>query len=392
MANLAPTINTVSTGYHDISRKNTAKATNVSEDGINNTLKLSQPLFNFGSGVFGLKAAQNAVKAAMSAYYLAEQNEILNAINAYLTLIETSKAYDASKTSHQSAQVIFDSIKAKFEFGLASVIDVSIAEANLASYEYNESAALVAYEGAKGNFRIFFGDLSMDVTWPDISEDFLNIGLDKFTEKVMSCNYDLLRTKYESISKKINSRSSAGAILPSVTFNAEAAHVYNSAQNDKTNYTLSVTVNAPILNLKTNSSIRSAKIDSRAAVYTFDQTLKALEQNITKSWETYYSTKVSLAASEKAVNASQISFDGVSDQYKLGEKSLTDVLQIEQDLLKAKIQNITARKNYLLALYQMKSIPGDLTAKELGLQVKYFRPEMEFKKMRANVLGVNLSK
>ena len=402
LAAIAPTINAGTVGNPiPISNKSNIDPTtgrvlqqDAPRDSVNPIraqVTVNQPLFNFGSGSFGIKAAQNAVQSSVSAYYSAEQQEILNAITAYLTLIETKESYEAAKTAHQSSQVILGSEQAKYELGQSSLVDVSMAEASLANAEYKESGALVKYETAKGDFTIFFGDLSPDeISWPESDDKFLDSGVDAFKEKVMARNYDLSFAKYDTLAKKASHRSSVAGLLPSVGLTATSTSTYStpsSPSDSRTGYTVSIGVSAPILNLSNNSQSRTAKIAARSAVYTFDQTLKTTEKKVMQFWETFHSAKLSLQSAKKAVEAYQIAYDGVSNQYALGEKGLTDVLRAEQELLDVKTQNITTKKNYLITLYTMKSMVGDLTAKGLGLKVKYFRPEMELKKRKANVFG-----
>ena len=61
------------------------------------TLTLDQPIFNGGSSVAELKAAQSAFRASKGNYYAKEQNIFLDEITNYLTCVEAMEKYNISK-------------------------------------------------------------------------------------------------------------------------------------------------------------------------------------------------------------------------------------------------------------------------------------------------------
>ena len=395
IAGSAPTIrSTVSATSKSTTNTNDTARDEV-RDPFGAEINVRQNLFNFGSGSLAIKAGQHTAQAAIYTYYLEEQREIFEAINTYVTFIETKQGYEAFQKRRQSAEVILESEQAKFRLGQVSLVDVSRAEANLAVAQVKEAEATEKHETAKGAFAIFFGEFDPEqITWPFAEDNLLEGGFDKFKERVMSQNYEILSAKYGLLASKASYKSSVAKLLPSVDLTADVTTSYGISENAKknadqrgTNYSVGVGVTMPLLNLQQNVAARSAKSDTRKAAYGYDQALKTLEKKVTSLWETYKLSKVRIDAAQKALEASQIAFDGVSNQYRLGEKGLTDVLKAESELLDAETQNIQAKKSHILNVYIIKNTVGELTARALNLNVKYFRPEMELKKAKANVFG-----
>jgi outer membrane protein len=115
--------------------------------------------------------------------------------------------------------------------------------------------------------------------------------------------------------------------------------------------------------------------------------LKQNNSNCITSWEGFNAAKSKIIAATQGVDAAQIAYDGTVEEEKVGSKSILDVLNAEDRLNKAKIQKVGAYKEHILAAYQMKSLIGQLTAKSLKLNVTYFIPEQEFKKVKMKIIG-----
>ena len=71
----------------------------------------------------------------------------------------------------------------------------------------------------------------------------------------------------------------------------------------------------------------------------------------------------------------------------LGSKTIIDVLRTEERLNKARETRVEAKKLLITSVYELKSLTGDLTAKNMSLKVNYFSPESEFKKIKRKIVG-----
>ncbi len=87
------------------------------------------------------------------------------------------------------------------------------------------------------------------------------------------------------------------------------------------------------------------------------------------------------------MKAAKTAYEGMIQEELFGSKTIIDVLRAEERLNSARDGRVEAKKDLVLAAYQMKSLLGELTARNLHLKVDYFNPEAEFKKIKNKIVG-----
>jgi outer membrane protein len=74
-----------------------------------------------------------------------------------------------------------------------------------------------------------------------------------------------------------------------------------------------------------------------------------------------------IAASERAVAANELSLEGTRAENSVGNRTILDILNAEQELLNSKVQLVTARRNAYVAGFSLLAAMGRAEARDLGL-------------------------
>lgn len=369
---------------------------NITTDKLRNskTITVEQPIFNGGSSVAELKAAQSAFKASRGKYYASEQKILLNAITTYVNCVELKEKYVISKISVKSNRTQFEAIKEKFKLGESTETEVASAEAGLAGAEANQALAYANFEAVKANFARIFGIEALNIKMPLLPVDLPN-SLDDLIKKALAMNPSIYNAHYSTKASKANEYVAKAALLPEASFSIR--HGYNeylpedittsSINNKSTAATLSVRVPILARGGAEYSDIRKAKNQTRKAATQLDNQIKVLKANSKASWEVLRAAKLCIEASTKAVKAAEVAYKGVIQEEMLGSKTIINVLNAEDRLNKAREAKVEANKEFILAAYRIKALLGELTAKSLKLSVEYFEPEKEFKKLKLKIVG-----
>ena len=351
------------------------------------TVGITQPIFNGGSSVAKVKAAQAQFRSIRANLYSAEQKFLISALDAYLSAYFAKEVHDITGVSVEFRRKELASAEEKLKLGEATRTDVAAAEAGLASAEAQNTQAYANLQAANANFNKMFGVEPVDLVLPSMPND-LPETLEIFTEVVMRNNLDIDAAKHSVSSAKAQTIAAVGGLLPSANFKASVAKGFNdpeSRQAPNTRvYTTAVSLQIPILARggAEYAEIRRAKATSRRSAHNLDETLAQAKVNAIGTWESYCAYKSGLDSIVKAVAAYTITLDGVRQQYNVGVSTMIDVLKAESDLSAQKIQETDIRKRYILSAYNIKTMLGLMTAKALKLDAKYFSPEMEFKKTK----------
>ena len=360
-------------------------------DSDQGALTIQQSLFNGGSSVAALKAAQAGFRAARGAYYAGEQKILLNLITAYLDCVESKVKYDISESRVRTNIQQVNTVEEKLRLGEATEVDIATARAGLAAAETNKLAAYADFQGKKANFIRVFGIEPTNITMPELPK-MLPASLDELTRRAAKLNPDIDSARHNVTSAKALEMAEKGKLLPQVSVQLQSGRTHYNPQDDinainNRSYTTTLSVNIPIYpeGGAQYSRIRSAKNQTRNSAVQLDSAIKQTQAGVVSVWEGFEAAKSRIVAANQGVDAAQISYDGTVQEEIVGSKTILDVLTAEEKLYEAKITRVDAYKSSVLAAYQMKLLTGELTAQRLKLKVKYFSPEEEFKTIKKKI-------
>lgn len=351
---------------------------------VNSSLVIKQNLLN-GQTYAQVKSANLAFKAARSQLESNEQAVLFEAITAYLDYELAKAKYDASNTSVNFNSKNLEAIEAKLKVGEANNTEVAIARGGLSKAKSDQAQAFSELEGKKASFQEQVGILPGEPEASKLPD--LPVDLNEFKAKVLAFSPSLEYVRQAARSSQAQVAVAAGYLLPSLDFQVTFTRTHNdpetkSYHNNKTiNSSLSLTI--PIFNGASYPKLRQAKYQAKKAAYAADEKAKKIDSQIVYLWESVQSLKSALESAKVALEAQQLAFDGTMQEFKLGLKSILDVLNVERDLTTVKINKATVLRNYIFQAYQMKVFMGELMARKLQLKVDYFDPNKELRKIKA---------
>ena len=74
----------------------------------------------------------------------------------------------------------------------------------------------------------------------------------------------------------------------------------------------------------------------------------------------------------------------------MGQRTILDVLDAEQELLDAQVRLVRARRDEVVAAYRIQQVQGRLTAAELGLPVDVYDAEADYLAVRDRWFGLDI--
>jgi outer membrane protein len=359
---------------------------------LQRNLIVRQNIFNGGSSMANLKAAQEGYKAAKSKFYDEEQKILYAAVTAYLNYDEAKSIYDISDASVNFYAKSLESVDAKFKIGEATKTDLAISESQLSKAKFERSQNYSNLESNRAKFRQTIGtdpEAIEKIALPQLPDD-----IEKFSAKATQNNWALNSAKYSLSAAKAGLNAAAGNLLPTLTAQVAASRTYYDPEGPTNgfnglNYTTSLVLNIPIFSNggAEYSRIRHARNESRKAALSIDQAIKTVQTNVVYLWEAFQSLQSGVRSADLAVQAQETALKGATYEFNVGLKTIVDVLNVEKTLTDLKINQVQINKQRLLQAYQIKLMIGELTAKSLALNVNYFNPEAEFKKIKMKIIG-----
>jgi len=88
------------------------------------------------------------------------------------------------------------------------------------------------------------------------------------------------------------------------------------------------------------------------------------------------------------VQAAEIALNGVREEARVGQRTTLDVLNAQQELLNARVAQVTAQRDRVVASYSLLSATGQLSARSLGLKVATYDPKVHYLQTKDSWLGL----
>ena len=93
-----------------------------------------------------------------------------------------------------------------------------------------------------------------------------------------------------------------------------------------------------------------------------------------------------IVSSQSAVDAAELSLEGVRAENTVGNRTILDILNAENELLNAQVQLVTAKRNAYVAGFNLLAAMGKAEARDLGLDGgTLYDPDVNYRKSRGTI-------
>ena len=332
-------------------------------------------LYDFGRSDLRISLARENVLATREMLVSVEQKVLLRAVAAFLNV---RSAAETAALQASNVRLITEELRAakdRFEVGEITQTDVSLAEARLAAARAAEAAAngqlIIAREEYKAATGHYPGTLSAPPTPPVTVKT-----LDEARALAVRRHPDMLTVQRNVTIAEMNVELALAAMKPTLSANASAAvSVPNVGATTYANQ-VGVTLSGPIYQGGRLSALyRRAQAQRDSARAGLHVTRTGIEQGVANAWAALAIAAASIEANQRQIRAATVALRGTREELSLGSRTTLDVLNAEQALLDARAGAITAQSDQYLAVYQLLSSMGLLTAEHLRLGIATYDPE-----------------
>ena len=135
------------------------------------------------------------------------------------------------------------------------------------------------------------------------------------------------------------------------------------------------------------SRIRQAKEATYRLDNLLDEARRQARQLSSSAWDDLQAARRRVAAEQDAVAGNQVAVRGYAQQQRAGERTLLDVLVVQQDLLASEVAEVAAEHDALVARLQLAASVGELDAAHLHLDGEVYDPAVHYDAVRGKWAG-----
>ncbi|MFN2099364.1 TolC family outer membrane protein [Altererythrobacter sp. MF3-039] len=358
---------------------------------------LTVPIYSGGAIKNSIKAAKERVAAGQADLRGTESSVFSQVVAAYMDVLRNQAVVGLSANQVDVLAINLEATSDRFEIGDLTRTDVAQSQSRLAVAQSDLQGAQANLVGARENYIQLVGEAPTNLQpppplpgLPDSVEEAVGIALEH--------NPDLIAARERAEAAGFDSEAAGAGRLP--TLGAFAGLDYTDYHG-----TLGGPIAADLVQTETTANIglqvtipifqgglpaarqRQAYARETAAL----EQLIGAERNVIAQVRAAYSSLLAsnaiIESSQGAVAAAELSLEGVRAENSIGSRSILDVLNAEQELLRARVQLVTARRNAYVSGFSLLAAMGRAEARDLNLDMggPLYDPQLNYDRVRNRV-------
>ena len=346
------------------------------EDGYRLGLSVSQILFDGGQGENTIDSARTSAISGRQALVMAEQSILLDAVSAYMDVLRDEQLATLAESNVAGHMEQVRAANERFQVGLVTRTDVSLAEARLAAAQAELEMQQGALLGSMEIYRTVVGSEPVDLEQPP-PPPAVPATVEEAEAIAMRRHPRILEARLAIEAAEFASqryRSNRSPVL-SATVSHTLSRLPGSQQNTSSKFAAALNANVTLFDGGMSGSERrqaTALLDQRR--FELQHAASMTRQSIRIAYSNWRVTTASISAIEQQTASAQLALEGVREEVNLGARTILDALDAEQETRNAQANLLSARRNEYVAVYRILAEMGLLTVSHLNLGIAEHNP------------------
>ncbi|HUQ13812.1 MAG TPA: TolC family outer membrane protein [Novosphingobium sp.] len=359
-------------------------------------IDLGVPIYSGGAVKNSVRAAKTRVEAGQADLRATEASVFTQVVAAYMDVIRDQAIVGLSRGNVEVLTVNLQATSDRFEIGDLTRTDVAQSGSRLALARGDARSAQANLISSRERYIQVVGKEPENLQPPPPLPG-LPASPEEAVDIALENNPDLIAAKERSKAAGYDIDVAGSGRLPRV-------QVFTSG--DYSNYlgTLGGNIGTGIAQTSTTAqagvratipifqgglpAARERQAQARAAA-TYETEI-AVERDVIAQVRSAYSSWQAaneiITTNQTAVEAAELSLEGVRAENSVGNRTILNILDAEQELLRAQVQQVTARRNAYVAGFSLLAAMGRAEAADLGLDGgALYDPEVNYKRVRGKI-------
>jgi outer membrane protein len=369
-----------------------------SSDGSGTTrgynLSVEQSVFSGFRTTNAVREAEANVRAGRENLRTVEQQVLLDAVTAYADVLRDQALVRLRE--HNVAVLSEDLKAAEARRSVREVTRTDVAQA-----QSRRAKAVSALDLARSNLRTSravyeraIGRPPHGLSEPAPPAKLLPMNIEDVLKIAEKEHPNVVSALYRERSARHSVDKVWGELLPEVKLEASYGQrfspSFNSNEQDSTQ--ISGRLSVPLYEGgETQARVRAAKHGHVARLQEIEQARAETQAIAVTAWSRLTAARAQVISDRVGVDAARVALEGTREEERVGQRTLLDVLNAEQELLDAQVQQVTTKRDLIIASFGMLAAIGRLNADELRLSDSTYDPDVHYEEVQRKWWGVSIT-
>jgi outer membrane protein len=353
------------------------------------SVSVVQPLFRGFRTINAVQGAQAGVEAGREDLRNAEQDVLVTAVTSYVNVVRDQALLSLQQNNQRVLNEQLRAAQDRFEVGEVTRTDVAQARARSSGASSAISASRAQLQASRAQYAQFIGnppgtlrDPGPSRLVPRSQQEALQIGEGE--------NPAILAAIFRERAQDHFIKQTKGELLPSLDLRANyTRQVGGPGVSDREDVgTVQGVLTVPIYQGGEVSARIRQNIETRSQLrHIIDQERERIRAEIISAWGNYTATRAQITSDQAQVEANRVALSGVREEEKVGQRTVLDVLNAEQEALDSEVNLATSRRNLVVASYELLAAIGRISAAALILPVEQYDPSRHYGEVADKWIG-----
>ncbi len=357
-------------------------------------LNATQQIFTGFRTVNTVKEAEAIVRAGRETLRAQEQTVLQEAVTAFMDVVRDQSLV---RLRENNVTVLSRELKAtqdRFAVGEVTRTDVAQAESRRATSVAALDLARANLRSSRASYERVVGRPPSNLIEPRVPEALLPKSVSEATGSAAQQNPAVVGSLYREQAARHNVDKIWGELLPSVQLEGNYTKRFEPSRTTDESETTSLVgrLNVPIYaGGEVHARVRQAKHTHVSRLQEVEQSRTEVTSQTITAFSALQAVRARMQSDQIAVNASQTALNGVREEEKVGQRTLLDVLNAEQELLNAQVTLVTDQRDLIVNAFALLVAVGRMNATALGLGPDVYDAEAHYLENRRNWWGLSIT-
>lgn len=342
------------------------------------TTALLVPVYSGGAVRNGIAAAKDRVEAGQADLRNTESTIFAQVVAAYMDVLRTEALVALASNNVAVLRTNLEATSDRFQIGDLTITDVAqsrsrlaVAEGDLQSAEANLIAARETYIRLVGQAP---GELAPPPPLPGLPAT-----VDEAIVSALENNPNLEAAKLRAEAAGFDTKVAGAGRLPTVGLfvNGQYSDFFGTLVSNfpglvqrEVTANAGVRVTVPLFQGGLPAARqRQAGARESAALEDVIASERQIIAETRSTWSNWQAANAVIRSAQAAVEAAELSLEGVRAENSIGNRTIIEVLNAEQELVQTRAQLVTARRNAYVAGFNLLALMGKAEARDLNLEI-----------------------
>jgi len=350
----------------------------------------NKSLFRGFRTINAVREAKATINAGRADLRTVEQTTFLDAVSAYMDVLRDQAIV---RLREGNVRVLSEQLKAtkdRFEVGEVTKTDTAQAEARRSGAISQLNLAQSNLKTSRAAYERIIGHPPSNLLEPSPIDGLLPQALPSALRVARDENPLIESAQFTEEASRYAIKQIRGEMLPEISVEGTYQDTLEpSLSLDRQHVTtLTGRITVPLYSKGDPSSrVRQAVETNRQRIREIDQARAQAQSDVIAAWGRVMAARAQIESDQAQVRANKIALNGVREEEKVGQRTILDVLDAEQELLDSQVGLVTTQRERVVATFTLLAAVGRLDVLNLRLPVEPYDPVEHFDRIKHRWFG-----